>query len=183
MFGAKILKINIGLLNRMWQSNFALYNDKSIVCIPQQNHKKSLFIYIMLFFHILFTAAFFFPQNGWCARVSTLLTYLSCKPENIMNHIRSGFMFEPQTGLRIHLWGLMKSSVVDIFRLQSEKQLSSRSKSNSFSPKKQKNLSLSLILYIQYLTKVSTPFTFQQLFYYIFSRDDTIKMKLGYILE
>ncbi len=38
-------------------------------------------------------------------------------------------------------------------------------------------------VYIQYLTKVSTPLTFQQNSLYNFSRDNTAQMKLGYILE
>ncbi len=38
-------------------------------------------------------------------------------------------------------------------------------------------------MYAQYLTKVSTPLTFQQSIQYIFSRDNTIEMKLGYMLE
>ncbi len=38
-------------------------------------------------------------------------------------------------------------------------------------------------VYIQYLTKVSTPLTFQQKKLYIFSRKNTTQMKLEYILE
>ncbi len=38
-------------------------------------------------------------------------------------------------------------------------------------------------VYIQYLTKVSTPLTFQQKKLYIFLRDNTIEIKLEYILE
>ncbi len=40
-----------------------------------------------------------------------------------------------------------------------------------------------IIIYTWYLTKVSTPLTFQQQFLYNFSRDNTAQMKLGYILE
>ncbi len=35
---------------------------------------------------------------------------------------------------------------------------------------------------LQYLTKVSTPLTFQQKCKYNFSRDNTAQIKLGYIL-
>ncbi len=38
-------------------------------------------------------------------------------------------------------------------------------------------------IYLQYLTKVSTPLTFRQSIKYIFSSDNTIEMKLGYSLE
>ncbi len=39
------------------------------------------------------------------------------------------------------------------------------------------------VTYIQYLTKVSTPLTFQQQNVYNLSRDNTAQIKLGYILE
>ncbi len=40
-----------------------------------------------------------------------------------------------------------------------------------------------LSIYLQYLTKVSTPLTFWQSIEYIFSRDNSIDIKLVYILE
>ena len=44
------------------------------------------------------------------------------------------------------------------------------------------NRNLPLLYVIQYVTKASTLLTFYQSFYYIFSRDNFIQMKRGYII-
>ncbi len=65
----------------------------------------------------------------------------------------------------------MKMKSVDLFNLSSPSSLQSQF------------IYFEYLKLLHYLTKVSTPLTFQQKCWYNFSMDNTAQMKLGYILE